>query len=145
MAFYRRVRNAETARFEAGRAWREVSATFRRRNPLCQAIVDGVRCLNEAKIVHHLIAPEERPDLRIDWKNLVACCLAHHGPEAGDVGRYEYAPTKLIDGTEHPHLRRYGNQLQATGTPGAKLFTSGAAAITNADEILEEARRLLGN
>jgi hypothetical protein len=132
-----RRRDAETQRFESGRAWREVSKAFRNANPVCQVIENGVRCIQKPAAVHHLIAPEVRPDLRIAWENLVSVCARHHGPEAGDVGRFDYVPTRLPDNTLYVHLRRYSSAdvLLPTGD-GGKQFISGGPSSADVDRFL---------
>ncbi len=95
--------NDEAAKFEGSAAWREVSLAFRRRNPICQAIENGEQCHSPAELVHHLISPAERPDLKIDWANLVSLCSGHHTPHAGDAGVLAYVPTVLFNGTEFEH------------------------------------------
>src|SRR5437899_11808988 len=44
-------------KYEAGWEWTQVSAAFRRRNPQCQAIIDGQQCLEFSKVAHHLVSP----------------------------------------------------------------------------------------
>ncbi len=116
--------NDEAAKFERSAAWREVSLAFRRRNPICQAIENGEQCHKPAELVHHLASPAARPDLRIDWSNLVSLCAGHHTPHAGDPGRLKYAPTELFDGSMFEHKPEQTNQLAPTGGDGRQFIAN---------------------
>lgn len=144
MVFINRTRDARTKKFESSREWREVSSTFRHRNSICQVIeADGRRCTQATRVAHHIVPPEVSWDLRKDWKNLVGVCDHHHGPEAGDVGRYDYAPTNLFDGSHFYHVRRVRandpNAPVMTGEPG-KQFTSGAPSSEKTEALLDDVR-----
>lgn len=91
-----RPANDAATEFERSWTWVKVSRTFRNLNPICQAIEDGRRCLSKAELVHHLISPAVRWDLRMEYRNLVSLCQRHHTPHAGDAGLWDYAPTKLL-------------------------------------------------
>lgn len=127
-------RNDEVQKFENSKGWRAVSHAVRQRNSICQAIEHGEQCTRAATQVHHLQAPEHRPDLRIDWSNLVAICDRHHIPGKGDSGLFQYVPTIGFNGEVHRHgsiplgphasLRTKRSCVPPTGTPGAPLFRS---------------------
>ena len=64
--------------------WKKLSAFLRRRNPICQRIKRGVRCMKPSAVVHHLISPYERLDLMHVPTNCVALCAdCHPGGTAG--------------------------------------------------------------
>jgi len=125
----RRGANDPATKFERGWDWRLVSQAFRRANPICQAIDDGNRCYAPAELVHHLISPNERPDLRIFWPNLVSLCANHHTPDEGDGKQYDYAPTTLPDGREYLH---------APIASKPKLFSSPAPNTERVNELLAD-------
>jgi hypothetical protein len=98
-----RRKDDPTRIWENQSAWRTVSKTFRQRNPICQAIKYGQQCNKWATQTHHLIDPSVRPDLRMDWSNLVSCCDRHHVPGPGDSGLFQWAPTIGFNGETFPH------------------------------------------
>lgn len=50
----------------------------------CQRIIGFEQCVNQSRVVHHLISPRAHPDLMFDPKNVVALCEAcHPGGTAG--------------------------------------------------------------
>jgi len=69
--------------------WKKFRQWFLRLNPVCQRVIDGVRCERIADTVHHLLSPRQRPDLFIDATNVKAVCRAHHhhgeGAQPGEV------------------------------------------------------------
>jgi hypothetical protein len=141
MKAYRRVRkpNDPVSIWERGNDWRKISQAVRRRNPICQAIENTQQCTSPAELVHHIISPEDRWDLRADWKNLVAICYRHHGPETGDAGRFEYVPTiGFFDGEIFPHtgVKPLFESHAPTDQAMAKLM-----ADVSADEIYESLKR----
>jgi hypothetical protein len=130
-----RAANDPVRRWENQQTWRTVSKAVRRRNPFCQAIEHGQQCNCPSTQVHHIQAPETHPELMIAWSNLVALCDRHHLPGKGDRGLFRYIPTVgFNDGELFPHddivigpyasARTKRNDLEPTGTPGAKLFIS---------------------
>lgn len=117
--FRKRMRpvNDAATEFEKTWTWIQVSRAFRRANPMCQVIEDGKPCRTKAELVHHLVSPSNTKNdgwaKRMDWRNLVSLCWKHHGPEAGDAGRYDYHPTQLFDGTmlaHAPNVRKTESQ-----------------------------------
>jgi 5-methylcytosine-specific restriction protein A len=66
-------------------AWSNFRKYFFRRHPICQRVIDGVRCLRIATLLHHKKSPRECPDLFLDEDNVVALCAAHHHKKAGDT------------------------------------------------------------
>jgi hypothetical protein len=139
-------------------AWRTVSKAVRQRNPICQAIENGEHCHCWSTQVHHIIAPEDAPELRIDWSNLVALCNRHHVPGKGDSGLFQYMPTTgfnnevflhndIVVGAHASRRTKRNGGLQPTGTPGAKLFVSSSLPQAVLDKALgspEELAELLG-
>jgi hypothetical protein len=65
--------------------WAKFRTYFFRRHPICQRVVEGVRCLRIATLVHHRLSPRERPDLFLDEDNAVALCAPHHHKALGDT------------------------------------------------------------
>lgn len=78
------------------------SPTCKALNPICQRIIDGVRCTNPSKEVHHLSANLKR---FFDPSNLVALCPGCHIKTKGDPvdAPREYADTKWILGAVYEH------------------------------------------
>ena len=146
-------RNDEVQKFENSKGWRAVSHAVRQRNPICQAIEHGEQCTKPSTQTHHLEAPETRPDLRIEWSNLVALCDRHHIPGKGDAGLFQYVPTIGFNGEIFHHgsvplgpqasRRTIKSIVPPTGTPGAPLFRSTTnvqklnAALGTPDELAE--------
>jgi hypothetical protein len=132
-----RRHSPQTAKFYASNAWRIVSETVRRFNPMCQV----VGCTHPAELVHHLISPDSCWERRQDWTNLVSVCRKHHGAEPGDVGRYEYSPTVLLDGKEFKHKRasfRPAAEPVPTGEEG-KQFITGTPSDEEMKPLMDEA------
>jgi 5-methylcytosine-specific restriction endonuclease McrA len=84
-------------------AWPKLSRVMRRLNPVCQRILNvgsyrNEQCHNAAALVHHLIAPQERPELFLQPTNLVALCFSCHPDTPGTpnwvVGK-DYVETEL--------------------------------------------------
>jgi hypothetical protein len=73
--------------------WRKFRKWFLARNPICQRIIDGKRCMTIATAVHHRIAVREHPELLCDAEHCVALCAGHHHHHAGDFGDEVYVPT----------------------------------------------------
>jgi hypothetical protein len=85
-------RNAEPiSKLYRRAAWSNFRTYFFRRHPICQRVIDGVRCLRIATLVHHRLSPKERPDLFLDEENCRALCAEHHHAHDGDVGTEVYA------------------------------------------------------
>lgn len=68
---------AERDRFYTGAAWRRCRAAFLAANPLCLDCEAEGR-LTEATIPHHARERLQRPDLALDWDNLVPLCSPCH-------------------------------------------------------------------
>jgi hypothetical protein len=96
--------------FYNSKDWRSMTSLLRMRNPICQRIEsDGHRCGRPSKVAHHLIDPRDNPDLKLDWRNLVAVCHYHENRgQRGDDGNSTYAPTRWVNALgeeefqEHP-------------------------------------------
>lgn len=66
-------------------AWPRFKAAFAAAgNVICQKIVDGTQCTHAAEIVHHILPPQERPDLMYTFSNVVAVCRQHHPNTVGE-------------------------------------------------------------
>ena len=63
--------------------WPKCAGLHKNRNPICQRIRNGRQCTNPAWLVHHLISPRQRPDLFLDFKNLVSLCEHCHPTSEG--------------------------------------------------------------
>ena len=59
-------------------------------NVICQWVgTDGVRCTKPVYIFHHIIEVSVRPDLELNWQNVVGVCKNHHPtPNAKDQGQF---------------------------------------------------------
>jgi hypothetical protein len=77
----------KTARWLKFRAW------FLAYNPICQRIVDGVRCQRIATEVHHRRGLREYMEDLCDAEQCVALCKACHHKHSGDTSQDVYAPT----------------------------------------------------
>lgn len=128
-------------------AWLNVRDYLIRKNPLCQHIDDdGKRCDQASRVVHHLISPLDRWDLRDVWSNLVAVCVRHHsGGTRGETQGTKYAPTYGPDpgyGASqevYVHEVNYAGEVAKTGV-GGKEFTSGInLSESDVDRICREA------
>src|ERR1700722_11491747 len=83
--------------------WPKVSRLMRRLNPVCQRILNvgsyhSERCHNASILTHHLIAPQQRPDLFLVASNLVCLCLSCHPDTEGTPDwkpNVDYVPTEL--------------------------------------------------
>lgn len=73
--------------------WRNFRKWFLSRNPICQRIIDGQRCMAIADTVHHKIAVRVNPDLLCDADNCVAVCRQHHHHLEGAQPDEVYVPT----------------------------------------------------
>jgi hypothetical protein len=71
-------RNDEIRKLYKRTFWTEFRDWFLRHHPVCQRVIDGVRCLQPATVVHHLLSPRDRPDLFTTESNCRAVCAAHH-------------------------------------------------------------------
>jgi hypothetical protein len=86
------------------RAWRNLSALLRQKNPICQRLEDGVQCNRKSEVVHHLQSPDKNPSAALAWPNLVAVCTAHH--PAGRPGASvveEYVATYGVENAVYFH------------------------------------------
>ncbi len=116
-----RAANDAVTKWIRGRDWANISQTYRSRNPICQAIVDGEQCHAPAELVHHIVSPAENWDIRHDWKNLVSLCMKHHTPHAGGL-HYDFTPSVLFDGSEFEHASARANVLVPTGEKGLQFI-----------------------
>lgn len=57
-------------------AWVKLRNNYIKHNPLCE--MRGPACKGAARIVHHVIPIEKRPDLRLERSNLMAVCDPCH-------------------------------------------------------------------
>jgi len=71
-------RNDEVRKLYKRSFWIRFQAWFLRKHPVCQRVIDGIRCLQPATVVHHMLSPRDRPDLFIDEDNCRAVCASHH-------------------------------------------------------------------
>jgi hypothetical protein len=78
------------------------SPTLRAHNPICQLIVDGVRCKQAGREVHHIDAD---PAKFFDPDNLVNLCRECHYKLQGDdpANPRHYAPTLWLFGATYDH------------------------------------------
>jgi hypothetical protein len=96
---YNRARYAydEIEKLYRTRAWYRFRDFIRARNPQCQRIVNGVRCLHPATELHHLVSPRVDVTLFLVVSNVVMLCARHHpGGQAGTPHWREgvdYTPT----------------------------------------------------
>ena len=58
--------------------WDRLSIAYRKRNPFCAWCSQAGRD-TLTDVVDHMIPVVDRPELRHDWKNLLALCKHHHG------------------------------------------------------------------
>lgn len=70
-------RRVESNRFTSSRPWRKLRAAYLTEHPLC------ADCEHEGRVeaaieVHHRISRHVRPDLALDWDNLLGLCKPHH-------------------------------------------------------------------
>lgn len=70
-------RQSKTAERGYDNRWTELSKRKRASDPLCE------RCLDNGKVtaaseVHHIRKIADRPDLRLDWDNLMSVCHECH-------------------------------------------------------------------
>jgi len=74
--------------------WPKLSRVLRALNPVCQRILNvgsyhNEQCHNASQLTHHLIAPQQRPDLFLQASNLVCLCLSCHPDTEGTPGWVE--------------------------------------------------------
>src|SRR5262249_40024169 len=89
--------------------WTRFRKTLVQLNPICQVVfAGGRRCMNAAKVGHHLVSPFDDITRFLDPRNVVAICEACHGPEAGEDpdSNRTFVPTKWIMGARYPHEPR---------------------------------------
>jgi hypothetical protein len=99
---YVKGERSEHDRLMATSQWKNRTApTCKSCNPICQRIIDGVRCTRPSKEVHHLSADLKR---FYDPSNLVALCAEDHPKTQGEPeAPREYAPTRWIFGAVYEH------------------------------------------
>jgi 5-methylcytosine-specific restriction endonuclease McrA len=72
----------EDKAFYKSPAWRKLRAMFLAASPLClDCLAKGL--LTAAIEVHHKIARKLRPDLALDWDNLMGLCKSCHSKRKG--------------------------------------------------------------
>lgn len=91
-----RARRKRSKAFYCSAAWRKLRAAFVAQNPLC------VDCLKANRVtatehVHHVVDRKVRPDLELDWDNLMALCQACH-------------KAHIADDSEPSPVRRWGGR-----------------------------------
>jgi 5-methylcytosine-specific restriction protein A len=57
--------------------WRKLSKSYRVENPFCEVCFDRGK-LTAVQEVHHKIKISDRPDLRLEWSNLMSVCRQCH-------------------------------------------------------------------
>jgi hypothetical protein len=65
-------------------------------NTICAKLTDGVQCTHPVEIFHHLISPQQRPDLMLVPANVIPLCRIHHPKDEGTPGwkaGVDYVPT----------------------------------------------------
>jgi len=91
-------------------AWARLkTALLAQGNVVCAKLTDGERCREPVAIFHHLIAPEERPDLMFDQDNVIPLCKRHHPPTSGtptwkpnvDYAPNRWSPPRFAEVEEH--------------------------------------------
>ena len=60
-----------------GSAWDRLSIQKRDHDPLCERCITLERC-EPAVHVHHIVPVKIRPDLKLEWSNLMSVCQACH-------------------------------------------------------------------
>ena len=60
-----------------GRKWKEFRLRFLAEHPLCEDCQEADK-ITAASEVHHLAKVTDRPDLRLEWTNLLALCKRCH-------------------------------------------------------------------
>lgn len=60
-----------------GHDWRKLSKAYRRANPLCEDC-KRIGKVSAATSVHHRAKFVNKPELRLDWDNLVSLCDSCH-------------------------------------------------------------------
>ena len=66
------------------KAWDSLTGALKANgNVFCARIINGEQCGRLAQIFHHLIAPEDRPDLTYDQNNVIPLCRGCHPPTQG--------------------------------------------------------------
>jgi hypothetical protein len=86
-----RRRNDEINKWYKRKFWIDFQQWFLRQHPVCARVIDGVRCLYAATIVHHRKSPRTHPELFTTEENCVGLCANHHHGHEGDRGDEVYA------------------------------------------------------
>jgi len=76
--------NDEIGKWYKRTFWLKFQAMFLREHPVCTRVVDGVRCLQPATVVHHRKSPRIHPELFTTEENCVGLCANHHHGHEGD-------------------------------------------------------------
>src|SRR5437879_3607555 len=76
--------------------WRKFRQAVLVYNCICQRVEHGEQCTRPAAIIHHIIDPNDRPDLMYDASNVVAICPGHHHHHAGAQQGELYVPTRWM-------------------------------------------------
>ncbi len=74
---YQPQHNKTTAERGYGNDWRKLSERKRAADPLCERCLGNGRT-EPARHVHHIKPISDRPDLRLEWSNLMSVCVECH-------------------------------------------------------------------
>ncbi|MBO6509506.1 MAG: HNH endonuclease [Roseibium sp.] len=84
--------------------WNRLSARFAKQNPFCRFCEQEGYDTELGQARDHIIPVQERPDLRLDWKNVQNLCNRHHNGEkrrleaiARATGQFECLPVWCED------------------------------------------------
>ncbi|BCH33185.1 hypothetical protein MesoLjLc_51150 [Mesorhizobium sp. L-8-10] len=92
-------------------AWNKLSIAFRKRHPFCLWCAQQGRDSLTA-LVDHMIPVVDRPDLRLNWKNLLPLCEPCHGRKfpmevyARENGLLDDLPTWCLEPKSRPRQFR---------------------------------------
>jgi hypothetical protein len=66
-------------------AWTKFSKFLRLRNPICQKLWKGQRCMRPSALVHHIVSPRMAPARLLDPTNCACLCRQCHPVTEGTV------------------------------------------------------------
>jgi hypothetical protein len=115
-------------KFYNSKDWRNLTSLLRMRNPICQEIEHtGERCRQPSKVAHHLIDPRDKPEGKLDWRNLVALCHNHENRgQRGDDGKTSYVPTRWVSVLGDEEF-----QVHAAGKKSTEAYMSNGGCIVD--------------
>lgn len=94
-------RESERGKKQRGRYdtnWDKFKAMLRGHgNTVCAKLTDGIQCGRPVEIFHHLVSPQQRPDLMLVPANVIPLCREHHPKDEGTPHwkpGVDYVPTK---------------------------------------------------